>query len=180
MQKTISLIYIIAAAAFSIYAGVMQTQPAIFFIDLIAPNAGDEYSLKLVWLVTFLIFLIPLIIFQLISRLLRIKPDEIIGEERTGVYVTRTKALQSGLLGIPIYINSNKVGMVDNGKTKFIDVPFGLFTIQAGKGKQASEIIETRVKMKEKLNFKVYFVEDGLSTKVVLELVDKGVVQTGE
>jgi hypothetical protein len=172
MQRTLILIYIIGAAVFSFYASTTGIQPALFFIDFLAPNAGDEYSLTFVLLITFLIFLIPLLVIQLLARLSRSKSEEVVGPERTGVFVTRTKAFQSAFLGTPIFINSNKVGMVDNGKTTFFDVPFGIFTIQAGKGKQASKIIETRISMKEQLNFKFSLVEDGLGIKIVLEHVD--------
>ena len=104
-------------------------------------------------------------ILMLLMKLFRVKAEETIGPDRTGIYVRREKTLQSGLLGIPIYINAKKVGIVKNEKTKFLDVPLGTFTVQAGKRKQASELFEVKVEEKDQLNFVFDMIEEGLRIK---------------
>lgn len=172
MQKTITLIYVIITATFAVYTTILESQPALFLIDLMAPRAGDKYSATLVILLVWFMFLLPLAIILIIAKKLRAKPMEVISPDRTGVYVTREKAFQSAVVGIPVFINYEKVGIVDNGKTQFFDVPVGGFTIQAGKGKQASELLESELKSKDQLNFEFRLTEAGLFNKIVLLEVD--------
>jgi hypothetical protein len=169
MHRNIVLIYVIATAAIAVFTTIQEIQPAIFLIDFLAPQPGDKYSLTFVFLVTWLILLLPLLIILLVQKVMRKKSTEVIGSERTGVFVTRQKALQSAVIGIPIYIDSKKVGVVDKGKTKFFDVPIGSFPIQAGKGKQATEKLDAKVMMKDQLNFVFQMRSDGLTVKIDLE-----------
>lgn len=168
MQRILTILYVILTGAFAVYTNILQIQPALFFIELSAPNPGDKYSLTFVFIIVWLILLLPLMAFLLILRAMRSKPQEIIGPERTGVFVTRQKSFQSAVVGIPVYINSKKVGIVDNGKTKFFDVPLGDFTVQAGNGKQASEKMEAKVGVRDQLNYEFHLTQDGLYTKIVL------------
>ncbi len=125
MQRKLLFTYLILAALFTFYATIQEIQPALFFIDIMAPNSGDTYSVTLTLLLTFLLFLAPIVLIQLVMKTLRKKPDKVVGPNRTGVFVTRQKRLQSALLGIPVFINSKKVGIVENGETAFFDVPSG-------------------------------------------------------
>jgi hypothetical protein len=169
-QKFIN-IYLLVGGAVAISTTLLQIQPAIFFIDFLAPNPGDKYSFLLVSLITFLIFLIPLLVFLVLTRSFRKTSTEIIRTERTGFFVKRQKSFRSALVGIPVYIDSKKSGTVDNGKTMFFDIPASTFTIQAGKGKQASEIIEVKILEKDQLKFEVYINKDGLFPKIELTLI---------
>lgn len=65
-----------------------------------------------------------------------------------------------------------KIGVVDNGKTKFFEIPASTFTIQAGKGKQASEIMEVKILEKDQLKFDLYINKDGLFPKFELTLIN--------
>lgn len=169
-QKFIN-IYVLLCAVISIIIAVFNVQPARFFIDFFAPNIGDVFSLTLVLLLTFLIFFMPLLIFLVLSYLLRTAPDETIPVGKTGIIVARQKALTSALIGIPVYINNKKVGAVDNGKMKFFEIAAGTFVIQAGKGKQASEKIELTIAEKEQLKFDLYINTEGLFPKMELTII---------
>lgn len=171
MQRKLILIYVIVTAAFAIYASIAQIQPALYLIDFMAPNHGDKYSLTFVLLITWLIFLLPLIIIQLVSKLIRNKAPEVIEADRTGIFITREKAFQSAAIGIPVYINSKKVGIVDNGKTKFFDISSSFYSLQVGKGKQVSETFEMNIANREQIKYKFILTSEGLYTKVILSKI---------
>ncbi len=173
MQRILIIIYVIVTALIALFTTILEIQPALFFIEFTAPNPGDKYSVTFVLLVTWLIFLLPLMVVLLISKVFRTKPTEVITLDRTGVFVTRQKTFQSAMVGIPIFIDAKKVGVVDNGKTNFFDVPVGNFIIQAGEGKQASEKLEAKVNGKDQLNFSFSLKVDGLFTKIELTEVVK-------
>tara|TARA_B100000809_G_C15086712_1_gene511734 strand:+ start:1243 stop:1623 length:381 start_codon:yes stop_codon:yes gene_type:complete len=122
---------------------------------------------------TYLTFLLPLILLLFLIKIFRIKPTETIGPERTGVFVTRQKSFQSALVGIPVFINSKKVGVIDNGKTVFFDVPLGDFNLHAGEGKQASEKLVAKVAEREQLTFLFNLNQAGLFTKIELTEIVK-------
>ena len=168
MSRPVILIYVIITGAIAVCSAILEIQPALFFIDLMAPNPGDRYSVTGALVLTWFIFLAPLAVLLLITKTIRSKANEEITPDRTGVFVTRQKSFQSALIGIPIYINSKKVGVVDNGKTKFFDVPIGDFIIQAGKEKQASEKLEGKIGPDDQLNFNFSLEQNGLFIKIVL------------
>ena len=121
MQRKLTILYIFVTG---IIAGVMmalETQPALFFIELMAPNPGDSYSIMLVLFPTWFLLMLPLLSFLFLKKTLRKDSQEAVGAERTGVFVTRQKSIQSALIGLPVYINGEKLGVVDNGKTIFFD-----------------------------------------------------------
>jgi len=163
--------YVLVSALVAITTTVWEVQPARVFIDFLAPNPGDEYNLVFVLLMTFLVALIPLLIFLAVMRLFRSAQPETIQTGNTGLLVTRQKSLTSAMVGVPIYINDKKIGEVDNGKTMFFGVSAGTHTLQAGKGKQASEKIEVRILEQEQLKFDMHFNTGGLYPKIELNLI---------
>ena len=117
MQRIIILIYVIITATIAIFCTILEIQPALLIINIFAPNVGDSYSINIVVLLLWLILLSPLLIFLTISKLIRKKEDKNISIERTGIFITRKKVFQSAMVGIPIFINDKKAGIIDNGKT---------------------------------------------------------------
>src|SRR5690348_10200333 len=117
MQKIIILIYAIGTAAVSLITSITQDQPALFFINLFAPDEGDTYNIKLVWLLTWLCLLAPGILILLVMKMFRKEGPAAHLPGTTGVLVSRTKQLQSAFVGIPIFINGAKAGVVYSGKT---------------------------------------------------------------
>ena len=171
MKQKLINIYVLVSALVAISTTVLEVQPAHIFIDFLAPNPGDKYNLVFVLLMTFLIFLIPLLVFLVVMRLFRSTHPEMIQTGKTGFLVTRQKSLTSAIVGVPMYINDKKIGVVDNGKTMFFDVSAGTHTLQAGKGKQASEKIEVKILEKEQLKLDMHFNKDGLNPKIELILI---------
>lgn len=171
-QKAINF-YILVSAILAIATTFLETQPALLFIDFLAPNPGDKYSLAFVLLMTFLILIIPLLLFLVVTHLSGTSNDDLIPTEITGIIITRQKSLTSALVGIPIYFDDHKIGEVANGKTMFFAVSEGTHTIQAGKGKQASEKIEVTILEMKQLKFNLNIDKDGLFPKYDLNLIEE-------
>lgn len=170
MQRIITLIYVLTTAAVAGDLAVFHTRPVSFLIDLFSTDYGEKYYIMPVFLITWLVLLIPLFIFLLIAKRIRKKKNENIAPDRTGIFVTRKKSLQSALIGIPVYINGKKAGMVDNEETRFFDMPSGTFAIQAGKGRFASEILQATIEGNQ-LHFEIEILEEGFRIKYILRQV---------
>ncbi len=168
MQRTVILLYFVMSSVAAVTITLQEAQPALFFINLIAPHPGEAYSLTFVILAVLLLFLTPLVLFLQAIKMFRKNPSEVIGPERTGVFVTRKKALQSAMVSVPIFINNKKVASVDNGKTVFIELPRGESVIQVGHGKQASKKLYAIIKEKNQLDFFLEFDTGGLIAKIHL------------
>lgn len=168
MKQTINLIYIILALAASITVVFMEIEPALSIINFLAPEPGDRYNVTLVFMSIFLLFLLPLMIYLIVGRLSRGETEVIDTQGKTGIHVTRQRALSSGLVGIPIYLNAKKIGIVDNGKTKFFEIESGSHTVQAGKGKNASDILTVDIARAEQAKFELSIDITGIFPKYVL------------
>jgi len=171
MQRIIVLIYAIITGTIAVITTILEIKPALYIINIFAPHNGDRYSATLVLLLVWLILLSPLLLYLIIARLMRKKDDENIAPDRTGIFVTRKKSFQSALVGIPIYINDKKAGVVDNGGTKFFDAPMGMFTVQAGSGKQVSEKLQADIAEGKQLRFEMEIKQAGLVVKIILKQV---------
>lgn len=168
MQKIITLTYTIATAVLAGVMTIMHIQPAYFLMTVFTTSGGREYYIAPVYLITWLILLMPMLIIMLIARQARLaKKDEII-PGRTAIVVLRKKAFSSAMVGIPLFVNGEKAGVVDNGRMRFIEVPSGKLTLQAGSGKQASLMIETEIASGQQLQFLVQLINDGLTMKCLL------------
>lgn len=170
MQRTIVVSYVIIVAVLSIYTTIQEIPPASYFIQWMAPEIGDKYNIAYVVICTFGALLLPILVLLTIFKFARTKPQEDISPDRTGLFITRPKALQSGMLGIPIYLEGKKIGEVDNGKTRFFDINPGTILLHAGKGKQTSDILEITIKEKDQLRLEVSIVPAGLGLKTVLTI----------
>ncbi len=170
MKKILTLIYVIGTAAVAVVTSIAQIQPALFLIDLMAPNEGDKFSMKLVVLLTWLILLTPYIIVVSILFFMRRAADKkiVIAPNQTGIWIYRKRQLQSALVGVPIYINGNKIGVVDNGSAKFFELNKGSFSIYAGEGKGASEQKELMINAGKQLKMDLELVPKGLTVQHVL------------
>ncbi len=171
MQRIIILIYVIITATIAIFCTILEIQPALFIINIFAPNVGDSYSINIVVLLLWFILLSPLLIFLTISKLIRKKEDKNISPERTGIFITRKKAFQSAMVGIPIYINGKKAGIIDNGKTKFFDAPIGTCSVHVGVGKQASEKVQVIITEKQQLQFELKIKQSVFTVKIILNQI---------
>jgi len=66
--------------------------------------------------------------------------------------------MQSRLVGIPIFINGIKTGVVDSGREKVFDLPAGAFEGRGEEGKQASGIIRSELRAGRQLKFELEIV----------------------
>lgn len=165
MKQILTLVYVVATAIFSVFAVVIEMQPALFWMKLFAPNMGDTYPVVLVGLFTFLTLLLPMVILLVVLRMLPQKPQIVDGP---GIWIMRERQLQSALQEIPIYINNQKIGGISMGKIRFFEAPVGRNVIIAGKGLSASEPAEFTCGTDEQLYYKLKIAQKGLLTKNVL------------
>lgn len=172
MKKVFNIIYIIATAIVAIVITILKTQPALFFIDFLGLHIGEKFTWQLVFFLTWLVLLSPFVIISIVLFYTRKAKNQTIEAWQTGIIIKRKKQLQSGLVGINIYVNNQKNGVVDIGLDKFIETPTGKVTIVAGEGKEASESIELEIKAGQKINLKLEIVSKGLALKNVLMLND--------
>ena len=168
MKKVLTLIYVLATLAFSIYAVFAEIQPALFWMNLFAPNIGDTYPVFAVGGLTFLTFLLPLVLLLILDRIIRKKKDAVKPVDGPGIWIMRKRQLQSALVEIPIYINDVKMGGIDSGTIKFFEAPLGRNTVIAGKGMTASEKVEFNCSGTEQPYFKLEITQSGLVAKNVL------------
>ena len=172
--KIITITFVIGSAILAGVTTFNQSQPAYFWIDLFAPHAGDTYSIKLVFLLTWLMLLLPLILLLVGMRFFRAAGDSNANmglPGTTGIWVTRKKQLQSALMGIPIYINETRSGSIDSGKRKFFECGPGSLTLRAGDGKPASEKIIFELKAGEQNNFELEILQAGLGVSYFIRKV---------
>ena len=155
MKKALTLIYGLVTLTFSIYAVYAELQPALFFMNLFAPNIGDTYPVFAVGGLTFITFLLPLIVILILNRIIRKKKDATKPVDGPGIWIMRKRQLQSALVEIPIYINDVKIGGIDSGTIKFFESPLGKNTVIAGKGMTASERVEFTYSSTEQPYFKL-------------------------
>jgi hypothetical protein len=168
MKKILTTIYVIAIAAYSIYAVNAEMQPALCWMNLFAPNAGDTYPVVLVGLLTMLTFMLPFALFLVITRYIRKKNEKPQQVDGPGIWIIRKRQLHSALVEIPIYVNDIKIGNIDAGSIKFFEAPVGQNTVNAGKGIMASEKAAFTCTTNEQTYFKLEISQKGLMTKYVL------------
>lgn len=173
MRQSIIIIYTILTAIIAFVFIFLEIQPALVLINMFSTDGGNSFYFTPVLLLLWLLFLSPLIVYNIVSKLLRKMRNENIDSERTGVFVLRHKAFQSSLVGIPFFIDGKRAGVVDNGKTKFFDIPEGIHTIQVGKGLQSSEILQISIFARQQLHFEMKILSLGLRLKNDLTQINK-------
>ncbi len=168
MQKTVTLVYTILSASVAGFMTIMQITPTTYLMDLFSTDGGSKYYVAPVFLITWLALLLPLLLIILILKVVRRPADDVIPQGKTGIIIHRVKAFQSAMVGIPIIINDEKAGVIDNGKTRFFELRPGRFTLQAGKGKPVSMLIDSSVSEGQQQKFQLQLVPDGLKLKYEL------------
>lgn len=169
MRQKLINIYVVISTIIAAATSILEIPPATFFINFLAPNHGDTYSFSFVFLMTCLLFLIPLLIFVIIISSLYKSNSEIPKKEDSGILLTRKKSFTGALIPIPIYLNDKKAGIIKNNKVKFFRLPLGNYQVQAGQGKQASNLISINIKENEKVTLELNINTDNLSPKIELK-----------
>jgi len=168
MSRIFVLSYTFITAALAGFFTIMHIQPALFFMNIFTTSNGREYYVAPVFLLSWLLFLLPIFVIMIIARLMRLKANDEIHPGRTGIAITRKKAFQSAMVAIPIFINDEKVGIIDNGKTRFFEVRSGSTTVKVGSGKQTSDEQQVILALGEQARFQIEYSTDGVRIKWVL------------
>jgi hypothetical protein len=171
--RNLSYLYIGAAFLIGAVSTYKQIQPALFWIDIFAPNAGDTYSIKIVAGLTILTLLLPLLLIMMLVHLIRKSIDtkaiKNVDPGQTGIWVNRKASFQSAFVDIPFYINNTRISMIYNGANKFFPQTPGPARISAGKGKRASGEITFDLKKGQQVRTELEVVVDGLLTRLDLK-----------
>lgn len=169
MIRIVGICLALLAIVFAVYSTIQQTQPALFFIEL--TTIGGKFPATAVVLITSLVLLVPLIlVLFLISKLSGNKnfmPD-LTG--RTGLVVTRKKALYGAAYVNKVLIDGEIKSAVSNGKSTFIPLPIGKYYLQISNKK--SNGIEINITGNKITNVQMSYLDEGLKAKLILEVLD--------
>lgn len=170
------LIYILAAAVLSIASVIMQTYPALFFINLIAPNSGDKYPVAITGLLTMLALLLPLLLILFILKVLRNRKSAESGSlidddyfNKSGIHFMRQKQMQNRLIASPIFINGEERGKIDSGKRRFIELQPGTYEVEVGRKGETSDKLIVQVQANQHAQVEIQIVPNGLKSKHVID-----------
>jgi hypothetical protein len=167
MKKIIIIVYLVLVLIISIVSTVIQSQPALMWINIFAPEEGDEFNLKLVWLLTMLELLMPLLIYRVIEMAVnRSKESSLeVAPGSTGIWVDRKKQFQSALVSLPVLVNGKKVGVITNGRGNFFMLEPGYHIVQVDEGIQGSDKHEIMLKSGQQAKYAMEIRQNGLVVK---------------
>ncbi len=175
-MRILIYIYIFAALILSFGSLFMETYPALFFINLIAPNPGDKYPIAITGLVTLLALLLPLLLILFILKVLRNRKsaevDSLIDDDyfnKSGIHFIRQKQLQNRLIASPIFINGEERGKIDSGKKRFIELQPGTYEVEVGRKGETSDKLIVQVQANQHAQVEIQIVPNGLRSKHVID-----------
>jgi hypothetical protein len=173
MRKIVTSAYAIIAVTIALVTTILECQPALFWIR--ATSIHGEFFPKIVMLLTALTLLTPLIILYAVLILIRIgredDPDQGL-PGTTGIWITHKSKVQSAFLGIPVFVNGVKVGMMYNEKTRFFEIGPGAGILQAGK--LSADKTEFDLGVEKHLRYELTVVESRFKIKYVLVSLGEG------
>ncbi|WP_343634778.1 DUF2846 domain-containing protein [Fluviicola sp.] len=169
-------IYIFAALMLSFGSLIMETYPALFFINLFAPNPGDKYPVGITGLVTLLVLLLPMIALLFILKVIRNRKSSETGYlidddyfNKSGIHFMREKQMQNRLIASPVFINGEERGRIDSGKKLFIELQPGTYEVEAGRKGERSDKLVVQVQANQHAQVSIQIVPAGLKSKHVLD-----------
>lgn len=137
MKKAV-LIWIVIAGIISLYTTFLEVEPARTSIRLFTDDF-DRYSLIAVLGLTFILVLLPLLLVMLIYYFIQHKihnkhkmPNDFTG--KTGIVIKRKKELTNVALMYGIFINSEQKTKLGIGKSAFVELEPGIYSIQVKLG----------------------------------------------
>ena len=171
-MRIFAVVYASISALVAIITSIMQIQPALFFIELLT-GPENKFSLTLTLLLTFLCLMPPLFIIILIKKFSNKQRNEMPDlNGKTGIIVHRTKALSGAIHDSGIMINGELKSSVSNGKSTFIELPWGKYNVSL-KGKK-NICIGVEIPKREIINMELSFIDDGgLTVNISLVQLDK-------
>jgi hypothetical protein len=131
----VAIIWMIVAAAYSIAATILFLPPASNIIDASVSSDGSFFIILPIG-ITFILLVLPLFFVMFINNFIQSRkntmPSDLTG--KTGLKLTRAKELPNAALLFDIYINNNKQSKIAMGRSVFIELPAGNYTIQTKLG----------------------------------------------
>lgn len=174
------LIYIYLAFALVLSFGslFMETYPALFFINLFAPNPGDKYPVGITGMITLLVLLLPMVVLMFVLKVIRNRKSSetnyLIDDDyfnKSGIHFMRRKQMQNRLIASPILINGEERGRVDSGKKLFMELQPGTYEVVVGRKGERSDVLIVEVQSNQHTQVDIQIVPNGLRSKHVVELV---------
>lgn len=177
-MRVLIYIYILAAAVLSFASLVMESYPALFFINLFAPEPGDKYPLAITGLITFLTLLLPLLLFLFVLKVIRNRKKSETGYlidndyfNKSGIHFHRIKQMQNRLIASPVFINGEECGRIDSGKKLFLELQPGTYEVEVGKKSERSDKLIVQVHPNQHVQVEIQIVPNGLRSKHVVEVI---------
>lgn len=170
-MKIFAVGYLIIALIVSVTTTILQIQPALFLIDLLT-GPDNKFSVTLVVALLMLAFMIPILLVALFVKSLNKKKNEMPDTTgKTGIIVHRKKGLSHALYDAGILVNGELKSSVSSGKSTFIELPWGKYTIQI-KGHKAA-VLDVEIARGKIVDLQFSLIDDGgLKIKTILELIE--------
>jgi hypothetical protein len=157
---------------------IVESYPALFWIELLAPKPGDKYPIAITGLLTLLSLLLPLVLLMFILKLIRNrKGDEtnhVLDSDyfnKSGIHFIRIKQIQNRLISSPIFINGEQKGNIDSGKKVFVALDPGTYEVELGSKRERSDTLIVQVQANSHTQVEIRIIPNGLRSKHVIEVV---------
>lgn len=177
-MRILIYIYVFAAAILSFGSLIMETYPALFFINLVAPEPGDKYPAAIIGLLTLLVMLLPLLLVLFILKVIRNRKKSETGYlidddyfNKSGIHFMRQKQMQNRLIASPVFINGEERGKIDSGKKLFLELQPGTYEVEVGKKSERSDKLIVQVQPNQHTQVEIRIVPNGLRSKHVMEVI---------
>ncbi len=177
-MRTFIYIYIAAAVISSFASLIMESYPALFFINLIAPEPGDKYPVGITGLITLLALLLPLILLLFILKVVRNRRTSETGYlidndyfNKSGIHFYRIRQMQNRLISSPVFIDNEERGRIDSGKKLFIELQPGTYEVEVGKKSERSDKLIVHVQPNQHTQVEIQIAPNGLRSKHVVEVI---------
>ncbi|MNJ83209.1 hypothetical protein D3C87_06240 [compost metagenome] len=168
------LVYIYVLAAFALSFGSLFTEsyPALFWIDILAPEPGDKYPIAITGLLTALCLLLPMVIVMYVLKVIRNRKIAPVVDEsyfnKSGIHFSRIKQMQNRLVSSPVFIDGIQQGRIDSGKKLFIELAPGTYEVEVGGKRERSEKLIVQVEANKHAQVEIEIVPNGLRSKHVI------------
>ncbi len=177
-MRVLIYIYIFAALIGSFGSLFLELYPALFWIELFAPEPGDKYPIAITGMLTFLSLLLPLLILMFILKILRNRKssgtNSILDDDyfnKSGIHFIRIKQAQNRLIASPIFINGEQKGKIDSGKKLFVALHPGIYEVEVGTKREKSDKLIVQVQANTHSQLEIQAVPNGLRSKYVVESI---------
>ncbi len=171
-MRILVYIYVLAAFALSFSSLFTESYPALFWIDILAPEPGDKYPIAITGLLTALCLLLPMVIVMYVLKVIRNRKNAPVVDEsyfnKSGIHFSRIKQMQNRLVSSPVFIDGIQQGRIDSGKKLFIELAPGTYEVEVGGKRERSEKLIVQVETNKHAQVEIEIVPNGLRSKHVI------------